>query len=70
MDPNLAAISLTWGQSGRAALREAEVRRHPIEAIDEAITRFRSNLWATERVVLAAGSIAEEPPSARLRART
>jgi len=45
----------------RAAIREAEVRDHAIEAIDEAITKFRSDLRATKRVVLADGSIADEP---------
>jgi hypothetical protein len=45
----------------RAAIREAEVRDSAIEAIDEAITRFRADLRATKRVVLADGSIAEEP---------
>ena len=44
-----------------AALREAEVRDHAIEAIDEAITKMRSDLRATKRVVLADGSIADEP---------
>ena len=41
--------------------REAEVRDSAIEAIDEAITRFRTDLRATKRVVLADGSIADEP---------
>ena len=45
----------------RAAIREAEVREQAIEAIDEAITKFRSDLRATKRVVLADGSIVEEP---------
>jgi hypothetical protein len=45
----------------RAAIRESEVRDQAIEAIDEAITKFRSDLRATKRVVLADGSIAEEP---------
>jgi hypothetical protein len=36
----------------RAALREAEVRDHAIEAIDEAITRFRADLHATERKLI------------------
>jgi hypothetical protein len=44
-----------------AALREAEVRDHAIEAIDEAITKFRADLQATKQVVLADGSVAEEP---------
>lgn len=44
-----------------AADREAEVRDAAIEAIDEAITRFRADLRATKRVVLADGSITEEP---------
>jgi hypothetical protein len=42
-------------------IREAEVRDHAIEAIDEAITRFRSDLRTTKQVVLADGSISEEP---------
>jgi hypothetical protein len=33
----------------RAAAREAEIRNHALEAIDEAITKFRADLWATER---------------------
>jgi hypothetical protein len=48
-------------RADRAATREAEVRDHSIEAIDEAITRFRSGLRATKQVVLADGTIAEEP---------
>ena len=35
-----------------AAAREAELRDHAIEAIDEAITKFRADLWATERKVI------------------
>jgi hypothetical protein len=48
-------------QADHAALRESEVRDHAIEAIDEAITRFRTDLRATKQVVLAGGNIAEEP---------
>jgi transposase-like protein len=48
-------------RADRAAIREAEVRDHAIEAIDEAITKFRSDLRATKRVVLADGSVADEP---------
>jgi hypothetical protein len=48
-------------RADHAALREAEVRDSAIEAIDEAITKFRSDLRATKRVVLADGSIADEP---------
>jgi len=48
-------------RADRAATREAEVRDHSIEAIDEAITRFRSGLRATKQLVLADGTIAEEP---------
>jgi hypothetical protein len=36
----------------RAAAREAEVRDHAIEAIDEAITRFRADLRATEKKLI------------------
>jgi hypothetical protein len=36
----------------RAAAREAEVRDHAIEAIDEAITRFRADLQATEKKLI------------------
>ena len=36
-------------RADRAAAREAEVRDHAIEAIDEAITRFRADLRATEK---------------------
>jgi hypothetical protein len=45
----------------RAALREGEVRDHAIEAIDEAVTRFRADLRATKRIVHADGTITEEP---------
>ena len=48
-------------RADRAAIREAEVRDSAIEAIDEAITKFRRDLRATKQVVLADGSIAEEP---------
>jgi hypothetical protein len=40
-------------RADRAALREAEVRDHAVEAIDEAITRFRADLQATERKLIA-----------------
>jgi len=43
------------------AAREAEVRIHAIEAIDEAITKFRSDMRATKTVRQPDGSIAEEP---------
>jgi hypothetical protein len=33
----------------RAAIREAEVRDHALDAIDEAITKFRADFRATER---------------------
>jgi hypothetical protein len=36
-------------RADRAALREAEVRDHAIDAIDEAITKFRADLQATEK---------------------
>ena len=36
----------------RAAAREAEVRDHAIEAIDEAITKFRADLRATEKKLI------------------
>lgn len=36
----------------RAAAREAEVHDHAIEAIDEAITKFRADLRATERKLI------------------
>ena len=39
-------------RADHAAIREAEVRDHAIEAIDEAITRFRSDLRATERKLI------------------
>ena len=39
-------------RADRAALREAEVRDHAIEAIDEAITKFRADLQATERKLI------------------
>jgi hypothetical protein len=36
----------------RAAAREAQARDHALEAIDEAITKFRADLWATEKKVI------------------
>ena len=48
-------------RADHAAIREAEVRDNAIEAIDEAISRFRADLRATKQVVLADGSIADEP---------
>jgi hypothetical protein len=39
-------------RADRAALREAEVRDNAIEAIDEAITKFRADLHATERKLI------------------
>jgi transposase-like protein len=39
-------------RADRAALREAEVRDHAIDAIDEAITRFRADLQATEKKLI------------------
>ena len=39
-------------RADRAALREAEVRDNAIEAIDEAITRFRADLQATEKKLI------------------
>lgn len=44
-----------------AGIREAEVQVHAIEAIDEAITRSRTDLRATKQVVLADGTITKEP---------
>jgi len=45
----------------RMAAREAEVRIHAIDAIDEAIAKFRSDMRATKTVVRLDGTIAEEP---------
>jgi len=45
----------------RMAAREAEVRIHAIDAIDEGITKFRSDMRATKTVVRLDGTIAEEP---------
>jgi len=42
-------------RADRAALREAEVRDHAIEAIDEAITKFRADLQATEKKLIDGG---------------
>jgi hypothetical protein len=58
-----ARASTTYIQhhADRAALREAEVRDNAVEAIDEAITKFRSDLRATKQVVRADGSVVEEP---------
>ncbi len=39
-------------RADRAGRREAEVRDHAIEAIDEAITRFRADLRATEKKLI------------------
>ena len=39
-------------RADRAATREAEVRDNAIEAIDEAITRFRADLQATEKKLI------------------
>jgi hypothetical protein len=44
-----ATSSFIEHHADRAAAREAEVRDHALEAIDEAITRFRADLRATER---------------------
>ena len=44
----------------RAAAREAEVRDHAIEAIDEAITKFRADLKATDPKLID-GVWVEEP---------
>jgi hypothetical protein len=47
-----ASATYIEARADRAALREAEVRDHAIEAIDEAITRFRADLQATERKLI------------------
>ena len=49
-----ARASATYIQhhADRAAAREAEVRDHAIEAIDEAITKFRADLRATEKKLI------------------
>ena len=49
-----ARASSTYIQhhADRVAAREAEVRDHAIEAIDEAITKFRTDLWATEKKLI------------------
>ncbi len=49
-----ARASSTYIQhhADRAAAREAEVRDHAIEAIDEAITKFRADLQATEKKLI------------------
>lgn len=39
-------------RADRAAAREAEVRDHAIEAIDEAISRLRADLQATEKKLI------------------
>jgi hypothetical protein len=36
----------------RAAIRQAEIRDHALDAIDEAITKFRADLRATERKLI------------------
>jgi transposase-like protein len=43
------------------AAREAEVRDHAIDAIHEAITKFRSDMRATKPVRQPDGTIADEP---------
>jgi hypothetical protein len=55
-----ASATYIQHRADRAAIREAEVRDHAIEAIDEAITRFRSDLRATERKLIN-GEWVEEP---------
>jgi len=47
-------------RADRAALREAEVRDHAIEAIDEAITSMREQLRMT-RTVMPGGELFDEP---------
>ena len=39
-------------RADRAATREAEIRDNAIEAIDEAITKFRADLMATEKKLI------------------
>ena len=39
-------------RADRAATREAEIRDNAIEAIDEAITKFRADLQATEKKLI------------------
>jgi hypothetical protein len=47
-----ATSAFIEAHADRAAAREAEVRDHAIEAIDEAITHFRADLQATERKLI------------------
>ena len=54
----------------RMAAREAEVRVHAIDAIDEAINKFRADMRATKTVRQPDGTIAEEPADVRSRPRT
>jgi hypothetical protein len=57
-----ARASATYIQqhADRAAAREAEVRDHALDAIDEAITKFQADLWATEKK-LVGGAWVEVP---------
>ena len=48
----------------RAAAREAEVRDHALDAIDEAITRFRADLRASEKKLIDGAWV--EVPAVRL----
>ena len=47
-----ASATFIQHHADRAAAREAEVRDHAIEAIDEAITKFRADLLATEKKLI------------------
>ena len=54
-------------RADRAATREAEVRDNAIEAIDEAITKFRADLQATEKKLIDGGWV--EVPVMRISSR-
>jgi hypothetical protein len=59
-----ASATFIERHADRAAAREAEVRDHAIEAIDEAISRFRADLHATERRLI--GGEWVEVPAVRI----
>ena len=56
-----ASESFIRNYADRMAAREAEVRAHALDAVDEAITKFRADMRATKSVRLPDGTIAEGP---------
>jgi hypothetical protein len=56
-----ASESFITRHADRLAAREAEVRDHVLDAIDEAVTKFRADLRATKSVRRPDGRITDEP---------